>query len=82
MRFDKAGNMYFVEMRNNIVRKVDAKTKIITTIAGTGQPGFSGDGGPAAKAQLNQPHSISLDGKVTTRQLLPVAFVPLTGGHD
>lgn len=61
VRFDKAGNMYFVEMRNNVVRRVDAKTRIITTIAGTGKPGFSGDGGPAAKALLNQPHSIQFD---------------------
>jgi len=43
------------------VRCVDAKTKIITTIAGTGMPGFSGDGGPAIQAQLNRPHSIALD---------------------
>lgn len=61
VRFDRAGNMFFVEMKNHVVRRVDAKTKIITTVAGTGQPGFSGDGGPAAKAQLAQPHSIQFD---------------------
>lgn len=61
VRFDKAGNMFFVEMKNNVVRRVDAKTKIVTTVAGTGKPGFSGDGGPAAQAQLNQPHSIQFD---------------------
>lgn len=61
IRFDKAGNMFFVEMKNNIVRRVDAKTKIISTVAGTGQPGFSGDGGPAVKAQFRQPHSIAFD---------------------
>lgn len=61
VRFDRAGNLYFVERLNHIVRRVDAKTHIITTIAGTGQPGFSGDGGPATKAMLNQPHSIQLD---------------------
>ncbi len=61
VRFDKAGNLYFVERLNHLVRRVDAKTKLITTIAGTGQPGFSGDGGPANKAQLNQPHSIQFD---------------------
>jgi streptogramin lyase len=61
VRFDKGGNMFFVEMKNHVVRRVDAKTKIITTVAGTGAPGFSGDGGPAAKAQLSQPHSIQFD---------------------
>lgn len=59
VRFDSAGNMFFVERMNHIVRRVDRKTKIITTVAGTGTPGFSGDGGPATKAQLNQPHSIA-----------------------
>jgi sugar lactone lactonase YvrE len=63
VRFDGPGNMYFVEMRNNVVRRVDAKTRLISTVAGTGEAGFSGDGGPAAKAQLRQPHSIALDGK-------------------
>jgi sugar lactone lactonase YvrE len=62
IRFDTAGNMYFVEMQNHLVRRVDARTKIISTLAGTGQPGFSGDGGPAGKAQFRQPHSIALDG--------------------
>ena len=61
VRFDRAGNMFFVEMKNHIVRRVDTKTRLITTVAGTGQPGFYGDGGPATKAQLNQPHSIQLD---------------------
>lgn len=61
IRFDTAGNMLFVEMKNHLVRHVDAKTRVISTIAGTGKPGFSGDGGPAIRAQLNQPHSIQLD---------------------
>jgi streptogramin lyase len=61
IRFDKAGNMFFVEMMNNLVRRVDAKTKVITTVAGTGKAGFSGDGGPATQAQFNQPHSIAFD---------------------
>jgi DNA-binding beta-propeller fold protein YncE len=63
IRFDAAGNMYFVEMRNHLVRRVDAKTRAISTVAGTGVAGFSGDGGPAVKAQFQQPHSIALDGK-------------------
>jgi DNA-binding beta-propeller fold protein YncE len=61
IRFDKAGNMFFVEMQNHVVRRVDGKTKVITTVAGTGKPGFSGDGGPARQAELNQPHSIAFD---------------------
>jgi len=61
VRFDKSGNMFFAEMQNHVVRRVDAKTKMISTLAGTGAPGFSGDGGPAAKAQFKQPHSIAFD---------------------
>ncbi|MBL7037629.1 MAG: hypothetical protein ISR77_03315, partial [Pirellulaceae bacterium] len=63
VRFDKDGNMYFVEMRNHIIRKVDAKTRIISTIAGIGKPGYGGDGGPATKAMFKNPHSIALDGR-------------------
>jgi streptogramin lyase len=58
IRFDRAGNMILVEMRNNIVRRVDAKTGMISTVAGIGKAGFSGDGGPAVKAELKSPHSI------------------------
>lgn len=61
VRFDRAGNMFFVDMPNHVVRRVDARSGIITTVAGTGQAGFSGDGGPAVKAQLRQPHSIVFD---------------------
>ena len=61
IRFDKAGNLFFVEMRNHIVRRVDATTSLISTVAGSGQKGFGGDGGPAIKAELNRPHSIALD---------------------
>jgi DNA-binding beta-propeller fold protein YncE len=55
--------MYFVEMQNHLVRRIDRKTGKIFTVAGTGQPGFAGDGGPAAQAQFRQPHSIALDGR-------------------
>jgi len=58
LRFDANGDLYVVDMTNHAVRKIDMKTKIITTIAGTGVAGYSGDGGPAVKAQFKQPHSI------------------------
>jgi streptogramin lyase len=58
LRFDTVGDLYIVDMVNHAVRKIDMKTGIITTIAGTGEPGYGGDGGPAVKAQFKQPHSI------------------------
>jgi len=61
LAWDSAGNLYFVERVNHIVRRVDTKTGKISTVAGTGKPGFAGDGGPAVKAQLNQPHSLAFD---------------------
>jgi sugar lactone lactonase YvrE len=61
IQFDSAGNLYIAERDNHVVRKVDAKTGVISTFAGTGRPGFSGDGGPATHAQLRQPHSIAVD---------------------
>jgi streptogramin lyase len=61
IRFDRDGNLFIVERLNHVVRKVDAKTRLISTVAGTGKPGFSGDGGPGPKAQLNEPHSIQFD---------------------
>jgi DNA-binding beta-propeller fold protein YncE len=63
IQFDSVGNLYIAERDNHVVRRVDAKTGMISTLAGTGAPGFSGDGGPAARAQLRQPHSIAVDPK-------------------
>jgi streptogramin lyase len=62
IKFDAEGSMYFVEMQNHLIRKVD-RTGVISTIAGTGKPGFSGDGGSAREATFNKPHSIALDGQ-------------------
>jgi len=61
LRFDSKGNIYIAERDNHAVRFIDRKSKTISTIAGNGAAGFSGDGGPANKAQLAQPHSIALD---------------------
>ena len=61
MAWDGAGHLYFVERLNHLVRRVDAKTGVISTIAGNGKAGFTGDGGPATGAQFNQPHSLAFD---------------------
>ena len=61
VRFDGDGNMFFVEMQNHLVRRVDRKSGKISTVAGTGQAGYGGDGGPATKARFKNPHSIALD---------------------
>lgn len=57
IRFNRSGEMFFVEMRNHIVRRVD-NNGVIHLVAGNGQQGFSGDGGAATNASLSQPHSI------------------------
>jgi DNA-binding beta-propeller fold protein YncE len=67
---DAHGNLYIADSANNLIRRVDAKTGIITTVAGdyaadkadNGLGGFSGDGGPATSAQLNDPQGLAVDG--------------------
>ena len=61
IQFDADGHLFIVERDSHAVRRVDAVTGVITTVAGTGEAGFSGDGGLAAAAQLNRPHSIAFD---------------------
>jgi hypothetical protein len=58
---DAAGNLYIADFNNNRIRKV-TPAGVITTFAGTGAAGFSGDNGPAASAQLYKPSSVFLDG--------------------
>jgi len=57
---DDDGTIYFTDVYNQRVRMVDT-SGIITTIAGTGRAGFSGDGGPATEARLNNPSGIAVD---------------------
>ena len=68
---DGAGNLYIADTNNNIIREVNAKSGIITTVAGTppttqfggsSSGGYSGDGGPATSAKLNIPVGIAIDG--------------------
>lgn len=60
---DEAGNVYIADAGNDRVRKVDVKSGIVTTIAGSGQRGFSGDNGPASKANLGFPTGVAVDPK-------------------
>ncbi|MCC6990686.1 MAG: hypothetical protein IT181_16885 [Acidobacteria bacterium] len=57
--FDRAGHLYIVERDNHAVRRVHATTGVITTVAGTGVAGFSGDGGPARAATLAGPKGLA-----------------------
>jgi hypothetical protein len=59
---DDSGNVYIADAGNHAIRKVDIKTKLITTVAGTlGQGGYSGDGGASTTAKLNTPVGVAVD---------------------
>jgi sugar lactone lactonase YvrE len=59
--FDRDGNLYFSDTFNNRIRRVDAASGVITTVAGDGEKGFAGDGGPATRAALNEPYGVVVD---------------------
>jgi len=61
VRFDARANLFIVERDAHVVRRIDARTRMVSTVAGTGEAGFSGDGGPATQAQFRQPHSIAFE---------------------
>lgn len=61
LRYHPSGDLYWVEMQNNIVRRLDARRHVVETVAGTGEKGFGGDGGSALEAKMNRPHSIVFD---------------------
>lgn len=65
VRFHPSGDLYWVERISHTVRRWDSITNIVSTVAGTGEAGFSGDGGAGNEAQLNQPHSIQFDASGT-----------------
>ena len=59
---DAAGNLYLSDTHNQRIRRVDAVSGVITSVAGTGQPGFAGDSVSASAAALNLPRGLALDG--------------------
>ena len=61
MAFDIAGNLYFTDTANQRVRRIDYTTGIISTIAGTGTAGYTGDGSSATLATLNTPTGVGVD---------------------
>jgi hypothetical protein len=62
IQVDSAGNLYVADTLNHAIRRIDAATGIVTTIAGTGVRGFNGTSGQGTNIQLNQPRGIALDG--------------------
>ena len=60
---DKSGNIFISDQFNSAIREINASTGVITTIAGNGIAGFSGDGGPASAALINHPGAINLDAR-------------------
>ena len=63
IRWDLEGNLFVVERDNHTVRRIAGRTGLVTTLAGNGEAGFSGDGRPAVLSQLRQPHSITFDSR-------------------
>lgn len=63
LTLDANGDIYIVDRFNAAIRKVDAVTRIITTVAGTGQSGYSGDGGLGTQAKMREPNDCFMDGK-------------------
>lgn len=61
LAFDAAGNFYVSDRDNGAVRKISTN-RVVTTVAGTGERGFSGDGGLAIQAKLDQPYGVAFDG--------------------
>ncbi len=58
---DSSGDIFIADSGNNVIREVNIATGVITTIAGNGIAGFSGDGGAATSAELDDPHAVALD---------------------
>lgn len=54
-------SLIFTDTFNHCIRRIDTESGIISTICGTGAKGFSGDGGPAVRAQLNEPYGVAID---------------------
>ena len=65
LAIDSVGNIYVADSGNNAIRRIDATSGVITTVAGTGTAGSTGDGGPATSARLYHPRGLALEGDRT-----------------
>jgi hypothetical protein len=81
---DASGNLFIADTSNHVIRRVDATTGVITTVAGDGTSGFGGDSGPATSAELHYPSSVALDGAsyiviadTTNNRVRQVALAPI-----
>ena len=74
LTFDGAGNLFINEFGGHAIRRVDEATNVITTIAGTGVAGHSGNGGPATAAKINMPGAGEFDAAGNL-------YVPMLGDH-
>ena len=74
LALDSSGSLLIADRENHRVRRVDLQTGVVTTIAGNGQPGFSGDGGPGTGASLFSPQGLAVDGQGNV-------FIADTGNH-
>ncbi len=88
---DTAGNIFIAETQSHVIRRVDAVTGIITTVAGIGVDGFNGDGGPASVAQLSNPNALCFDkfgnmfigdhGNYRVRKVTPAGIISTFAGN-
>jgi trimeric autotransporter adhesin len=62
LAIDSIGNIYVADSNNNAVRRIRARTGVITTVAGNGRPGSTGDGGPGTRARLDHPRGLAIEG--------------------
>ena len=60
-RADAQGNLYIADRNSHVIRRVDGASGQITTVAGNGQPGYTGDGGAATEASIDMPSSVCVD---------------------
>jgi hypothetical protein len=89
---DGHGNLFIADSANNVVREVNHATGVITTVAGTGVAGYSGDDGPATSALLRQPYDVAVDangdlfiadsGNNVVRQVSPNGLITTLAGNE